>query len=57
MLALGFETCRYHPFERKLELLGGTRTSGGNTLYVRDVDKIVERIRMAPAVRVLDLDI
>ena len=53
VLDKGFETYRYRPFQRMLESLRGERMSGGNTLYIRDVDKVAERIKSAPAVRVL----
>ncbi len=48
MIDYGFKTCRYHPFERKLESLYGTRAGGGNMLYVRDVARLAERVQTAP---------
>lgn len=47
MLDYGFTTCHYHPFERKLDVLHGSRSSSGNTLYVRDVAKLSERVQTA----------
>ncbi len=47
MLDYGFTTCHYHPFERKLDALHGSRSSSGNTLYVRDVAKLSERVQTA----------
>ena len=54
MLDKGFKTFIYHPFERTLEPLQGTYASGGNTLYVRDIEKIAERVKTAPPVQVLN---
>jgi len=51
VLARGFETYRYRPFERVLEPLNGARSGGGNTLYVRDVGRLAERVRSAPGFR------
>jgi FkbM family methyltransferase len=48
MLARGFETFRYRPFERALEPLRGARSGSGNTLYVRDSGRLAERVRSAP---------
>jgi len=48
MLCYGFTTCCYHPFKRKLESLHGHRVSGGNTLYVRNLEKLSERVQTAP---------
>jgi hypothetical protein len=39
-------------FERVLELLQGSRSGSGNTLYVRDVGRLGERVRGAPRVAV-----
>jgi hypothetical protein len=50
----GFETFRYRPFERVLELLHGARSGSGNTLYVRDAGWLAERVRSAPRWTVRD---
>ncbi|NCA72520.1 MAG: FkbM family methyltransferase [Sphingobacteriia bacterium] len=51
VLARGFATYRYRPFERVLEPLNGARSGGGNTLYVRDAARLAERVRCAPRFR------
>lgn len=47
MLALGFTACRYAPVERQLEPLAGAPNRTGNTLYVRDLETMRERVRTA----------
>lgn len=47
LLARGFKTFRYRPFDRVLEPLHGARSGGGNTLYVRDAERLAERVRTA----------
>lgn len=51
MIERGFESCRYHPRDRKLVSLGGAQAAGGNTLYVRDIARLQERVRTAPTFR------
>jgi FkbM family methyltransferase len=51
MLQLGFAPYSYDPFRRELHPLGG-RHYAGNTLYVRDLPAVRERLRGAPAVSV-----
>lgn len=53
LLVLGFETYRYRPFDRELEPLDGARSGTGNTLYVRDAVRLVERVRAAPRFRIM----
>jgi len=50
MLAFGFSACRYAPFTRELEVLDG-RPTGGNTLYVRDVEELEKRVKNHMLVR------
>ena len=42
LLACGFATFRYRPFERRLESLHGARSGGGNTLYIREADRLAD---------------
>lgn len=51
MLERGFGTWRYSPLERLLHPLHGARSGKGNTLYVRDLDRLTERVRSAPRFR------
>jgi FkbM family methyltransferase len=51
MLAHGFFVCRYHPFERRLELVE-ERNQEGNSLYVKDLAAVAQRVSDAPPYRV-----
>ncbi|MEA1049021.1 FkbM family methyltransferase [Lamprobacter modestohalophilus] len=51
MLALGFTACRYAPVERQLEPLAEAPNRTGNTLYVRDLEAVRERVRTAARFR------
>lgn len=44
MLQYGFETYRYHPLPRELESLEGKKHAYGNTLYLRNVEKVRKRL-------------
>lgn len=48
LLEYGFETFQYHPFERRLISLQKRHHGAGNTLYVRNLDIVNERLRTAP---------
>ena len=52
MLGHGFGTYNYEPFTRSLEKLDG-KSRSGNTLFIRDVDRVIERLRTAPKIAVL----
>jgi FkbM family methyltransferase len=54
--SFGFRAHAYEPFERRLRPLVGKSTEG-NTIYVRDMTAVEERLRTASAVRVLDVDL
>lgn len=47
MLERGFQTYRYDPEKRALLPLQGKRSDSGNTLYVRDFERLSERVRSA----------
>lgn len=53
MLEWGFETATYTPLERTLTATQTRRKTTGNTLYVRDIDALRERIYAAPFYTVL----
>jgi FkbM family methyltransferase len=53
MLELGFTPCQYSPFDREFRTLEGVNGSEGNTLYVRDVARLQERVTSAPPFAVL----
>ena len=51
MLGHGFRTFSYRPFTRELIPLDTTNNASGNTLYLKDVEQVAERIKSAPPVR------
>jgi len=55
LLEYGFETFRYQPFERRLISLQKKHHRAGNTLYVRNLDIVNERLRTAPQFTVRDI--
>jgi FkbM family methyltransferase len=44
----GFRTYLYDPFRRKLHALEGKNNSDGNTLFIRNVDEVQEKLTHAP---------
>jgi FkbM family methyltransferase len=55
--SFGFRPYDYEPFARQLKPIVGKSVQGGNTIYVRDVRAVEERIRTAPLVHVLDVSL
>ena len=49
MLEHGFGTYAYDPAQRQLHSLGGRNRAEGNTLFVRDLPRVTELLRSAPA--------
>jgi FkbM family methyltransferase len=49
MLDLGFDSFVYAPFERRLHSLHGKLSGNGNTLYVKNVDAVAERLALSAA--------
>ncbi|MBK1633272.1 hypothetical protein CKO31_21455 [Thiohalocapsa halophila] len=47
MLEVGFTACGYEPFARRLAPLAEGPKGTGNTLYVRDLEALRERVRTA----------
>ncbi|WP_223293749.1 FkbM family methyltransferase [Gallionella capsiferriformans] len=52
MLSFGFLSYTYSPFERQLVSLNGEKSNSGNTLYVRNIDEVVSRLREARKYRI-----
>lgn len=48
MINFGFNAYSYSPFERSLIALDGGRGQSGNTIFVKDVDAVRERLHKAP---------
>lgn len=57
MLEAGFRPYRYVPLERRLTSLGTSHNMSGNTLYVRNLDEVKQRVETAPAFAVRHLAI
>ena len=55
MRAHGFSTFSYDPVARELTPLDGKKNPSGNTLFVRDVDAILKKIKSATKIRVGDM--
>jgi len=53
----GFKTYSYKPFERALVNLKGKNLTEGNTIFIRNVDRILERIKAAPKIEVHSVSI
>ena len=51
LLSRGFDTFIYEPAARELKSLSGQRSAGGNTVYVRDRERLTERLKSAPRYR------
>lgn len=56
LLDFGFHPMRYAPFARRLVALAEHNTSG-NTLYVRPSAALEQRLREAPAARVVGAEV
>ena len=51
MAELGFESCPYDPFARSLQrgpIRGGNKNHTENTLFVRDIEFVQQRVEGAP---------
>ena len=53
MIEYGFAAYNYDPYQRSLKELNGKNHNSGNTLFVRDVVVVSERLRTAPAFTVM----
>ena len=52
MSGFGFKTYSYKPFERELSNLKGKNLTEGNTIFIRNMERISERIKSAPKVEI-----
>ncbi len=57
MLDYGFKAFTYSPFDRTLILLEGKNVQADNTLYIKNIGHVKERLASAPKFHVLDHDI
>jgi FkbM family methyltransferase len=48
LVSLNFMPVSYDPFNRLLKQLSSYNTNGGNTIYVKDINLINERVKFAP---------
>ncbi len=54
LINLGFSPYQYQPFDRQLTELGGMHNTSGNTLYIRNIEFVEQRLRNAPPFSVRD---
>ncbi len=57
ILDFGFSRVSYHPFERTLTPVQGTILTGGNALFVNNVDYFKNRVKLAPQFKALGVKI
>ena len=57
MLSMGLSTYHYDPFQRQLIELNNKYSKTGNTLYIRDVEKVKKRLKEAPMLHILKKNI
>ena len=57
MLDHGFRTFSYRPLARELVPLDAANDTSGNTLYLKDLDQVTERIKSAPPFRSRGIDV
>ena len=48
MTSHGFKTYSYDPFNRKLNKLAGKNLNSGNTIFIRDEDAVLEKLKTSP---------
>jgi hypothetical protein len=53
----GFAPYSYHPFIRELRPLAGKNNQAGNTLFIKDLDFVRERLANTPRVQVGSFDL
>lgn len=52
MLDHGFRTYSYKPFERKIINIDGKNFTEGNTLFIRNKNRVLERVKSAPKINI-----
>lgn len=57
MKSFGFSPYSYEPFERKLINLNGKNSSEGNTLFIKNLDLVLERLKAAPKLEINGISI
>ena len=57
MADFGFGTYSYEPFERSLVKLEGKNLVDGNTLFIRNLDRVLSRLESAPKINILGSEI
>jgi len=53
----GFYPCIYDPFSRKIETLEGKNNLSGKTIFIRNINLALERIKASPLVSILNTKI
>lgn len=54
MLNYGYNTFSYSPFDRTLISLDGKNMQSGNTLYIKNIEQVRERLAKAQKYHVFD---
>ena len=57
LLAMGFTSCVYRPFERRIAPVSGQPRGDGNLLLVKDIEALSKRVGSARKIRVLGQDV
>jgi FkbM family methyltransferase len=57
MFDYGFKTYCYKPFERMLVSLDGKNLSEGNTLFIRNFERVLDRIKKSPKIKIHDVSL
>ncbi len=48
----GFQTYSYNPFVRSLDDIQGKKSNSGNTLFIRNLDAVIDVLRNSPTIRI-----
>ena len=54
MFDYGFKAYSYNPLERELVELPDKNTNEGNTIFIRNIKRVQERIEKAPFIKILN---
>lgn len=52
MFDYGFKTSSYDPFKRTIKNLAYKNLSEGNTLFIRNTNRVLERIKNSPQINI-----
>ena len=55
MFDYGFKAFSYNPFKRELVELSGKNNNEGNTIFIRDLRRVVERLKNSRLIKIHDI--